>query len=1637
MQKSTVFVGQRAQNAHGVIRGLCGLLLFVLIACSVNAQTFVSGQAARATIGQPNFTSGQPGTAGNLLGGASGVAFDPKHGTLWVADSNRLAATPENNRVVAFPLSQIPGPYADLTQTTPQTPACGLCGYGANIVLGQPDFVSSNPGRSATATPANGSTAEAGSMETPTAVATDGTYLAVADTDNNRVLIWNPVPTSINAAPSIVLGQANFTSFQSPQVLNANSLRGPQGVWIQNGALFVADTQNYRVLVWKQMPTQNNQPADLVLGQASFTSVYQPPITSANYPSTTASLMLNPTSVTSDGTRLYVADLGNNRVLIWNTAFVNGKLNLNNDQAADVVVGQPLMTTAVPNWSSALCGASDNTAPCAATLNYPRFALSDGTRLFVADGGNDRVLIYNSIPTQNGVNADEVLGQVDFVTDQDTSGTIDITSTAVDNTGGVDVVSSPTSLAFDGVNLYVADPFNRRVVLFTPGDTSLPPKSALNWASEIIRQEGLVTFALTAGGAITANDTVTITIQGTDYPYTITKNDTLDTIAQGVVNVINSSNSGAGDPNATAIFAGAGTGSVYLASKATNLAYDAVTLAASASNSANITVVTSGGYLSAGNAGTGSAGMLVEIDGNNLSDNTTSAPLAGQLPLSLGGVEVFMDGLPVPVLSVSPTQIITEIPFTFVNGSDNTGTFTGTSAFTDRNSTSIYVRTVHNGGSVTISNATPMYIAPANPGIFSAPAFSGQTRPYPVINAYHQPGNATVVVSVDGSVTSGNSASITIGPNTYTYPVNSNDTLLTIAQNLANMINAAPDPNVIASLGGSYQRIILTAIQPGQAGVGIAVSATSSAGATVTLTAYTSATCCAVVPGTLITPTNPAVPGELISVSATGLGAVEDINANVLSVPTGQPWTGTTLNSAVNAVTATINGETAEVITAGLAVGAYGMYNIQMVVPSDLPNNSTTQLYVAQNAFLSNTVTIAVGAANPVGNASPSPIAMSIDTPSANATVSGTINVGGWALDSNSSMSSITILVDGANYGAAVFGGARPDACASYTAPDCPNVGYNFGLDTTTIADGPHTLQVRAAASDGTVRTFSTSFTISNYNPTTSPTQLNIDQPSGNNIPFQGSTNFSGWAINNSAPISSVTILIDGAKVGTATYGVSRPDVCAASPGRPGCPNVGWTIPIDTTVLSTGTHTVSALAMASNGQQSGISSTFTVANWTTAGNPVHISIDSPNNSTSYSGTIGIGGWALATNVGISTVSVAVDNVPYGNAVYGGSRPDACASFSSAPNCPNVGWNAGIDTTLLSDGPHTIAVTVTTNFGQTQTASSTFNVGNPIRVDIDTPNGTTTSGTATAAGWAISDNAAISSVQISVDGIPSGTANYGLARPDVCQVYSGRAGCPNVGWSYSFNTTLLTNGPHTISVTAITSSGTKGTVSTPFIVSNAVSGSATVNISQPNAADNPFQGLALFSGTVAPGTSPISSVAVTVDGAYYGNATLASTNRNIPTAWSFTLDTNTIANGNHALGVIAYTANGGQAIGTALFGVANWTTSGNPMNIDIDSPGTTGAISGALNFGGWITDTAGVVTSVSVSIDGTPYSGASYGASRPDVCNAYPNSQGCPNVGWTFPIDTRLLSNGTHTIAVTANAGGGQSYTSSRTFNVAN
>lgn len=112
----------------------------------------------------------------------------------------------------------------------------------------------------------------------------------------------------------------------------------------------------------------------------------------------------------------------------------------------------------------------------------------------------------------------------------------------------------------------------------------------------------------------------------------------------------------------------------------------------------------------------------------------------------------------------------------------------------------------------------------------------------------------------------------------------------------------------------------------------------------------------------------------------------------------------------------------------------------------------------------------------------------------------------------------------------------------------------------------------------------------------------------------------------------------------------------------------------------------------------------------------------------------------------------------------------------------------------------------------------------VQIDVP-PVGAFVTGTVSLGGWALESVAAagtnaIASIAVSVDGLTI-PATYGAARPDVCAAFPGRIGCPNVGWSATLDTSTFSAGPHTLTVTATDSVGTKGVKTQPFSISGVI------------------------------------------------------------------------------------------------------------------------------------------------------------------------------------------------------------------------
>ncbi len=771
-----------------------------------------------------------------------------------------------------------------------------------------------------------------------------------------------------------------------------------------------------------------------------------------------------------------------------------------------------------------------------------------------------------------------------------------------------------------------------------------------------------------------------------------------------------------------------------------------------------------------------------------------------------------------------------------------------------------------------------------------------------------------------------------------------------------------------------------------------------------------------------ITLNSPARPNENISGYLVALGPTNPSQPNGVTPPS-PPIYNTTLLPTV-----TINAESTQVTFSGLAPGLLATYQVNLRVPSDALTG-ILPIILTIGGFASNTGLIPISG----------PPSIAIDGPATGSPVSGVVTISGWALDNilavGTSIGSVQILVDGAYVGSAAYGMSRPDVCAAYSGrPGCPNVGYSYSLNTSTLAPGNHSVTAVATDTDSIPDSGSATITIV----AAGAPRTAIDSPTAGAV-VSGTINVSGWAIDNAStggtPISSVQVFVDGNKVGNATYGAARPDVCGAYPGRPNCPNVGFSFALNTASYSPGQHTIMVTASDSDSVPDSASASITVTVIPAPG----VYIDSLTPGAVVTGVITVSGWALdnlnAPGTAISSVQVQVDGNTVGTASYGIPRPDVCAAYPGRPGCPNVGFMFLLDTKKFAPGSHALTAVATDSDSNPDMGSWTTNITItlPPNVNIDGPApGANVSGTITVSGWAIDNTAtvgsAIGSVQIQVDGVPSGTATYGVSRPDVCTVYIGRAGCPNVGFSYTFNGNSLALGPHTITAIATDLDAVPDSSSTTVTVN--VVPSPLVAIDSP-AAGSVVSGMVTLTGwAVAPLGSSLAPIQVLVDGKQLGLATYGVNRPDVcavypgrsgcpNVGYTFQLNTTPLSSGPHLVTIVAMDT---ESMPQTNSSSVMLTVSPTPT-VYVDSPSAGATVSGIVTVTGWALDNASsvgtAISAVNVLVDGNPVGSASYGVSRPDVCSAFPNRPGCPNVGFTYQLDTTRLSGGSHLLQVVA------------------
>ncbi len=330
---------------------------------------FFLSPAAKSVIGQADFVTVKPNrglgaaTEASLSGAVSGAMLGTE---MFVVDSS-------NHRVLVFP-----------TQ---------VLGSGASRVLGQDNFAANAPnlieGKEfflynglSSAQNQTGDFSDGGGVAVDLKSSIPRLY--VADTYNNRILGFKDARrVRPGDKADIVIGQADF----SRSVVNAPQgqptlpmdvgLYHPSGVAIDaNGALWVCDSGNGRVLRFpRPFDTQGRQRPDLVIGQSGlFAKITDPSRNTMAYPTSVA--------FTIDG-HLLVSDAIHNRVLFFRKP-TGG--DFSNGQSAEKVIGQV-------DFNTGTRGAGPN------RFASPRGISTDtDDRLYVADPGNNRIVIYDRIP---------------------------------------------------------------------------------------------------------------------------------------------------------------------------------------------------------------------------------------------------------------------------------------------------------------------------------------------------------------------------------------------------------------------------------------------------------------------------------------------------------------------------------------------------------------------------------------------------------------------------------------------------------------------------------------------------------------------------------------------------------------------------------------------------------------------------------------------------------------------------------------------------------------------------------------------------------------------------------------------------------------------------------------------------------------------------------------------------------------------------------------------------------------------------------------------------------------------------------------------------------------------------------------
>ncbi|OLC59350.1 MAG: hypothetical protein AUH76_14840 [Candidatus Rokubacteria bacterium 13_1_40CM_4_67_11] len=494
-----------------------------------------------------------------------------------------------------------------------------------------------------------------------------------------------------------------------------------------------------------------------------------------------------------------------------------------------------------------------------------------------------------------------------------------------------------------------------------------------------------------------------------------------------------------------------------------------------------------------------------------------------------------------------------------------------------------------------------------------------------------------------------------------------------------------------------------------------------------------------------------------ITVNVNNAGAPPSITASFTNPPAGAMVSGmVTVGMAVSGSTAasrtfqlSVDGTVVSTQTVAGTTASYAWNTTSVGNGSRTLSLSVTDSNGGSSATVTRTVS--------VQNAGP--LTASITTPANGATVAGTV----------------TITV-------AASGGTTPFTYAFSIDGTQATVGTSssYAWNSTSVADGAHTLGVIVTDNAGGSVTRSVNVTVSNASPPPPP-------PPTGTLKVYITSPSSGAAVSGT---NWVTLWLSGASGSSNTYtlSVGGQTVATSTTSSTGPVSMPWS----TFAAADGPQTLTASARDATGNTGAASIPITVANNGAPPPPpppLGASFTSPASGATVSGMVTVG-MSASGGTAPYTYTLTIDG---GQAASGAS-----ASYS---------WS----TTDVADGAHTLGLTVTDAAGRTASAARTVTVANAgppppggtLKVYITSPtSGATVSGTV----W----------VNIWIEGAVSGNRVFTLRAGGTTVISTTDSG---VHVTLPWNTPGTPNGATTLTATVQDASGNSGSAAIPVTVGN--------------------------------------------------------------------------------------------------------------------------------------------------------------------------------------------------------------------------